>query len=429
MKVTVVGTGYVGLVQGVCLAEVGHNVVCIDIDEVKIENLKKGISPIYEPGIEELIAKNMEAGRLSFDTDLKKYLNESDVNFIAVGTPSDEDGRADLSVVFAVAEEIGKNLTGYTIIATKSTVPMGTNREIMKRISANYDGEFDVISNPEFLREGLAIDDFLKPDRVVLGYDKNKGAAEKVAELYAPLNTEVLITDLETAEMIKYAANAFLATEISYINSIARLCEKVGADVEAVSEGLKLDKRIGKKAFLSAGLGYGGSCFPKDVRALIRIARDYDTKNTLLEVAEEVNLGQRQYFVMKIREKLGDLKGKKIAILGMSFKPDTDDMREAPAINIVEGLSSLGADLVAYDPVAEKNAKRIFPELVFAESIEKACEGADAVAIITDWAEFKDIDWGTIINTMKNPLVFDGRNMFDPEKMREMKIDYFPVGR
>lgn len=429
MKVTVVGTGYVGLVQGVCLAEVGHNVVCIDIDEVKIENLKKGISPIYEPGIEELITKNMEAGRLSFDTDLTKHLNDSDVNFIAVGTPSDEDGRADLSVVFAVAEEIGKNLTGYTIIATKSTVPMGTNREIMKRISANYDGEFDVISNPEFLREGLAIDDFLKPDRVVLGYDKNKGAAEKVAELYAPLNTEVLITDLETAEMIKYAANAFLATEISYINSIARLCEKVGADVEAVSEGLKLDKRIGKKAFLSAGLGYGGSCFPKDVRALIRIARDYDTKNTLLEVVEEVNLGQRQYFVMKIREKLGDLKGKKIAILGMSFKPDTDDMREAPAINIVEGLSSLGADLVAYDPVAEKNAKRIFPELVFAESIEKACEGADAVAIITDWAEFKDIDWGTIINTMKNPLVFDGRNMFDPEKMREMNIDYFPIGR
>ncbi|BFT94827.1 MAG: UDP-glucose/GDP-mannose dehydrogenase family protein [Minisyncoccus archaeiphilus] len=429
MKVTVVGTGYVGLVQGVCLAEVGHNVVCIDIDEVKIENLKKGVSPIYEPGIEELIAKNMEAGRLSFDTDLAKYLNESDVNFIAVGTPSDEDGRADLSVVFAVAEEIGKNLTGYTIIATKSTVPMGTNREIMKRISANYDGEFDVISNPEFLREGLAIDDFLNPDRVVLGYDKNRGAAEKVAELYAPLNTEVLITDLETAEMIKYAANAFLATEISYINSIARLCEKVGADVEAVSEGLKLDKRIGKKAFLSAGLGYGGSCFPKDVRALIRIARDYDTKNTLLEVVEEVNLGQRQYFVMKIREKLGDLKGKKIAILGMSFKPDTDDMREAPAINIVEGLSSLGVDLVAYDPVAEKNAKRIFPELVFAESIEKACNGADAVAIITDWAEFKDIDWVSIINKMKNPLVFDGRNMFNLEKMREMNIDYFPIGR
>lgn len=429
MKVTVIGTGYVGLVQGVCLAEIGHNVVCIDIDETKINNLKRGISPIYEPGIEELIIKNMEAGRLSFDTNFAKYLNESDITFIAVGTPSDDDGRADLSVVFAVAEEIGKNLTGYTIIATKSTVPMGTNREIMKRISLNYDGEFDVISNPEFLREGLAIDDFLSPDRVVLGYGNNRAAAEKVKELYALLNTETLITDLETAEMIKYAANAFLATEISYINSIARLCEKVGADVEAVSEGLKLDKRIGKRAFLSAGLGYGGSCFPKDVRALIRIARDYNVKNTLLEVVEEVNLSQRQYFVMKIREKLGELKGKKIAILGMSFKPDTDDMRESPAINIVEGLFSLGAELVAYDPIAQENAKKLMPELIFAESVRNACENADAVAIVTDWAEFKDIDWVSVINKMKNPLVFDGRNMFDPEKMREMNIDYFPIGR
>lgn len=429
MKVTVIGTGYVGLVQGVCLAEIGHNVVCIDIDEAKIENLKKGISPIYEPGIEDLIKKNIENGRLTCDVDFRKYLNDSDVTFIAVGTPPDEDGRADLSVVFALAEEIGKNLIGHAIIVTKSTVPMGTNRKMMELISKNYKGEFAVISNPEFLREGLAIDDFLNPDRVVLGYDKNRKAAERVAELYVSLNTEILITNLETAEMIKYAANAFLATEISYINSIARLCEKVGADVESVSEGLKLDKRIGKKAFLSAGLGYGGSCFPKDVKALIQIARDNKVDNNLLEAVEEINLTQRHYFILKIKNSLGDLSGKRIAILGMAFKPETDDMRESPAINIAEGLLSLGAELVAYDPVAQENAKKLIPELVFAESMENACENADAVAIITDWSEFKDIDWVNIISKMKNPLVFDGRNMFDPEKMKEIGVSYFPIGR
>jgi UDPglucose 6-dehydrogenase len=328
-----------------------------------------------------------------------------------------------------LAKEIGESLTGYAIIITKSTVPMGTNRKIKEMISENYKGEFAVVSNPEFLREGLAVDDFLNPDRIVLGYDKDKKAVEKVKELYSPLNTEVLITNFETAEMVKYAANAFLATEISYINSIARLCEKVGADVELVSEGLKLDKRIGKKAFLSAGLGYGGSCFPKDVKALIRIARDNQVDNNLLESVEEINLTQRHYFILKMKDVLGDLTGKRIAILGMAFKPETDDMRESPAINIVEGLLSLGVEVIAYDPIAESNAKKLIPELKFADSIENACREADAVAIITNWSEFKDIEWEKIINIMKTPFVFDGRNMFDLEKMKGMSINYFSIGR
>ncbi|MFA5009131.1 MAG: UDP-glucose/GDP-mannose dehydrogenase family protein [Candidatus Paceibacterota bacterium] len=429
MKIIVIGTGYVGLVQGVCLAEIGYDVVCIDIDEQKIKNLKKGISPIYESGIEDLIFKNIKSGKIIFDVDFKKYLHESDIIFIAVGTPSDEKNRADLKAVFSLAEEIGKNLKKYTIVATKSTVPMGTNKKVKEIISKNYAGDFAVISNPEFLREGSAIEHFFNPDRIIIGYDKDEKAAKKVAELYNSLNSEVLITNLETAEMIKYASNSFLAVEISFINTIARLCEKVGADVELVSQGMKLDKRIGKRAFLSAGLGYGGSCFPKDVKALIQVLKDYQVDNNILETAEEINLTQRHYFILKVKKILGDLRNKKIAILGLAFKPGTDDMRESPAINIIEGLLSFGAKLIAYDPAAKENAKKLIPELLFSDTIEEACKNSDAVIIITDWQEFKKIDWKNIINKMKTPIIFDGRNMFSLEEMRKIGINYFSIGR
>jgi UDPglucose 6-dehydrogenase len=306
---------------------------------------------------------------------------------------------------------------------------MGTNKKVKEIISKNYAGDFAVISNPEFLREGSAIEHFFNPDRIIIGYDKDEKAAKKVAELYNSLNSEVLITNLETAEMIKYASNSFLAVEISFINTIARLCEKVGADVELVSQGMKLDKRIGKRAFLSAGLGYGGSCFPKDVKALIQVLKDYQVDNNILETAEEINLTQRHYFILKVKKILGDLRNKKIAILGLAFKPGTDDMRESPAINIIEGLLSFGAKLIAYDPAAKENAKKLIPELLFSDTIEEACKNSDAVIIITDWQEFKKIDWKNIINKMKTPIIFDGRNMFSLEEMRKIGINYFSIGR
>ena len=429
MKVLVIGTGYVGLVQGVCLAEVGHEVTCIDVDIKKVQRLKKAVSPIYEPGIEELIKKNVKSGRLSFDTSLKKYINASDVVFIAVGTPSDEDGSADLKYVFAVAEEIGKHLKKEAVVVTKSTVPVGTNRKVKDIIASHYEGAFEVISNPEFLREGSAIKDFMNPDRIIIGFDKNRRAAEKVEELYKPLKAATLLTDLETAEMIKYASNSFLATEISFINTISQVCERVGADVKKVAEGMKLDKRIGPKAFLAAGLGYGGSCFPKDVKALIRIAKDNKVNFKILKEVEAVNKEQRQRFVLKMQKALGILRGKRIAVLGIAFKPETDDIREAPAITIIEALLSLGANVVAYDPVAQANVKRAMPDLRFAPSVAAACKGSDAVAIMTEWKEFKEADWKKIARTMRSALMFDGRNMFEAEKMQNAGMRYFSIGR
>lgn len=438
MKVMIIGTGYVGLVQGVCLAELGNDVVCIDLIPEKIAKLEKGISPIYEPGIEELITKNLKAGRIKFSTSLAENIAGAEIIFIAVGTPPDEDGRADLKYVLAAATDIGKNLKNYAVIVNKSTVPIGTGEMVKKTIQKHYKGEFDVVSNPEFLREGSAIDDWMKPDRVVIGDSNGHKAAKKVAKLYEVLGSPILITNLEAAEMIKYASNSFLATQISFINSIAQICEKVGADVVEVSRGMKLDGRIGARSFLNAGLGYGGSCFPKDVEALIQIAGDNKVDFKILEEVEAVNKLQRIRFVEKIKSELThstssgraeSLKGKTIAVWGIAFKPKTDDIRMAPSVAIIEQLMSLGAKIVAFDPVAEENLLKIMPEVKFVGNAADACKDADALAIITEWDEFKQIDLKKIKKTMKTPVVFDGRNIYEPENMGELGFRYFSIGR
>lgn len=429
MKITIIGTGYVGLVQGVCLAELGNEVTCVDIDKKKINDLKKGVSPIYEPGIEEMIKMNLLARRISFNTSLAKSIKDSEIIFIAVGTPPDEDGRADLRYVLAVAEEIARNMSEYQIIVNKSTVPIGTGQLIKTSIEKHYKGQFDVVSNPEFLREGSAIDDFMHPDRIVLGTDNSNGAAEKVAKLYEVLDCPILTTNLETAEMIKYASNSYLATQISYINSIANICEKVKADVTQVANGMKLDKRIGQKAFLNAGLGYGGSCFPKDVQAMVQIAKDQKEDFRILEEVEAVNKIQRQKFIQRVVSKLGNIKDKKIAIWGIAFKPKTDDIREAPSISIIESLTDLGADISAYDPVAEENVKKVFPDITFSKDPISACKDADCLLIITEWDEFKQLDLKKVKNMLKSPIIFDGRNIYDPIDMNKLGFNYYSIGR
>ena len=429
MKIIVIGTGYVGLIQGVCLAELGNEVVCIDIDANKVKKLKKGISPIYEPGIEELIHQNLEDGRIKFDISLKDNIKDAEVIFIAVGTPSDESGRAELKYVLAAAEDIGKSLKNYAVIVNKSTVPIGTGELVKKTIQKHYKGKFDVVSNPEFLKEGSAVDDFMHPDRVVLGSNNGADAAKKVARLYEILGSPILITNLETAEMIKYASNSYLATQISFINSVANICEKVGADVTEVSKGMKLDKRIGGRAFLSAGLGYGGSCFPKDVQALVQIARDNEVDFKILEEVEAVNKNQRQKMVLKIKNVLGELKGKKIAVWGVAFKPRTDDVRDAPAITIIEALTDLGAKIVAYDPVAEETAEQVLPDVKFAKKSIEACKDASALVVITEWNEFKQIDLNKIKQVMKKPIIFDGRNIYNPTEMKKLGFEYYSIGR
>ncbi len=429
MKIAVVGTGYVGLVQGVCLAELGNEVVCVDIDEEKIAKLRRGVSPIYEPGIEELIRKNLGAGRIGFNTSLAQQIKGTKIIFIAVGTPPDESGRADLKYVLAAAAEIGKCLDHYAVIVNKSTVPIGTGELVRNTIKKYYRGDFDVVSNPEFLREGSAIDDFMHPDRVVIGCNNGKTAAYKVAELYMVLGAPILITNLETAEMIKYASNSYLATQISFINSVANVCEKVGADVADVARGMKLDKRIGQRAFLSAGLGYGGSCFPKDVSALIQIARENKVDFRILEEVEAVNKEQRQRFVLKVKETLGDLKGKRIAVWGIAFKPKTDDIRDAPAVSIIESLLSLGAKITVYDPVAAENIAKIFPQASLAKKSIEACRGADALLVITEWDEFKQINLSEVRGIMSRPVILDGRNIYAPARMKELGFEYYSVGR
>ncbi|MCX6808607.1 MAG: UDP-glucose/GDP-mannose dehydrogenase family protein [Candidatus Berkelbacteria bacterium] len=429
MKVMVIGTGYVGLVQGVCLAELGNDVVCVDIVEEKIEKLSHGISPIFEPGIEELITKNLKAGRIKFTTDLIGNIKGNEIIFIAVGTPPDEDGRADLKYVMAAAKEIGQNLSHYQIIVNKSTVPIGTGELVRKTIKKYYGGKFDVVSNPEFLREGSAIEDWMEPDRVVLGDSNGHEAANTVAKLYEVLGSPILITNLETAEMIKYASNSYLATQISFINSVANICEKVGANAVEVSKGMKLDKRIGQKAFLNPGLGYGGSCFPKDVEALIQIAHDNKVDFKLLEEVEAINHLQRQRFVAKIENYFGNLAGKKIAIWGVAFKPKTDDIRMAPSVAIIENLINLGAEVVAFDPVAEENLKKLIPEVKFASKADEACKDADALAIITEWDEFKQIDLKKIKAKLNAPVIFDGRNIYSPAEMKRLGFQYYSIGR
>ena len=415
MKVCVIGTGYVGLVAGTCLAEMGNDVICVDKDEKKLEQLKNGIVPIYEPGLEELIKVNVKENRLTFTNDLKTAVEKSLVCFIAVGTPQGEDGSADLKYVYQVAEDIGKSINGYKVIIDKSTVPVGTAEQVTKIIKSHTTEEFDVVSNPEFLKQGAAVDDFLKPDRVIIGSNSQR-ATEIMQELYAPFlrtGNPVIIMDVKSAEMTKYAANSFLAVKISYANEIANICEKVGADAEMVRIGMCADKRIGSQ-FLFPGLGYGGSCFPKDVKALLKTAKDNDCSYQLLQSADDVNKKQRQIFINKILKRFGnDLKGKTFAVWGLAFKPKTNDMREAPAITIINALLEKGAKVQAYDPKAFDSAEFYFKDrIIYAKSAYDALNGADAMLLLTEWNEFRRPDFERIKSLLKTPVIFDGRNQY-----------------
>lgn len=432
MNICVVGTGYVGLVVGTCLSEMGNSVVCVDVDINKLELLKKGIIPIYEPGLEELILSNVKEQRLSFTNDIDYAVKISDICFIAVGTPQDEDGSADLKYVYQVADEIGKAMNGYKVIVDKSTVPVGTAEEVTKIIKNNTKFEFDVVSNPEFLKQGAAVDDFLKPDRVIIG-SNSKRATEIMQELYAPFmrtGNPVIVMDVKSAEMTKYASNSFLAVKISYANEIANLCEKVGADAEMVRIGMCADKRIGSQ-FLFPGLGYGGSCFPKDVKALIKTASDNNCDSALLEAADIVNKKQRLLFVDKILNFYnGNIEGKTFAVWGLAFKPKTNDMREAPSITIINKLLSLGAKIKSYDPKAFDLAKTIFKEKIeYSKDAYSALNGSDALLVLTEWNEFKRPDYDKIASFLNEPIIFDGRNIYDSNKLIKKGFKYFCIGK
>ncbi len=436
MKIAVVGTGYVGLVTGTCFAEVGIDVVCIDVDQKKIENLKKGIMPIYEPGLEEMVLRNTEKERLQFSTSLAESIKDCDVAFIAVGTPPGEDGSADLKYVLAVAKEIGQHINDYCVVVTKSTVPVGTAKKVKNAVTEelakrNVTIEFDVASNPEFLKEGAAIDDFLKPDRIVIGVE-SKRAEEKMRKLYKPflLNGHpIIFMDVPSAEMTKYAANSMLATKISFMNDIANLCEIMGADVNMVRKGIGSDGRIGNK-FIYPGIGYGGSCFPKDVKALIKTAKDNGYTMQILESVESVNNAQKSVLFNKIVKHFnGNLKGKTFAMWGLSFKPKTDDMREAPSLVIIEKLLAAGANVKAYDPVAMKEAKHILGEQIeYAKNENNALIDADALLVVTEWPEFRSPDFMVIKKLMKGSAIFDGRNIYDIAEMKELGFDYYCIG-
>jgi len=432
MKVSVVGTGYVGLVVGTCLAESGNDVLCVDSVAEKVESLIAGRIPIYEPGLEELVERNCREGRLEFTTNLADAVLRSEIVFIAVGTPSADDGSADLSAVFSVAEGIARAMDGYRLVVTKSTVPVGTAERVTEIISGNTDHPFDVASNPEFLKEGAAVDDFMKPDRVVVGADSEK-AREMLRELYSPLvrtGAPILVMDARSAEMSKYAANCMLACRISLMNEFASLADGLGADISSVREAVGFDSRIGSK-FLFPGLGYGGSCFPKDVRAMIMMGKTHGVPVKLLEGIDEVNEAQKNYFVPKVvRHFGGSVDGKKVAVWGIAFKPRTDDIREAPAIVIIEALLGKGARVAAYDPEASENARAVFGDRVeFASAPYEALEGADAVIVVTEWNEFRRPDYVRMKELMKTPVVFDGRNIYSPEVMEREGFTYYGVGR
>ena len=433
MKIAMVGTGYVGLVSGACFSEFGWDVVCVDNNSDKIAMLKHGRMPIYEPGLEDLVERNVAAGRLTFTTDLEAAVKDAQAVFIAVGTPSRRgDGHADLSYVFQAAEDIARNADGYTVLVTKSTVPVGTGREVMKRIYAvRPDAEIEIVSNPEFLREGSAIEDFMRPDRVVIGADTER-AAEAVSALYRPLylrDTPIIKTSLETAELIKYAANAFLATKITFINEFADLCEKVGADVQDVAKGIGLDGRIGSK-FLHAGPGYGGSCFPKDTAALVRSARDAGAPISIVEQVISVNDNRKEAMARKIIDACGgDVSGKTIAVLGLTFKPNTDDMRDSPSLVIVPRLVEAGATVRAFDPVGMDEAKKALDGPVWCRDAYDAMDGADAVAIVTEWNEFRALNLERVKSLLKKPVMIDLRNVYRPQQMREAGFDYVSIGR
>jgi UDPglucose 6-dehydrogenase len=429
-NITVIGVGYVGLVTGTCFADLGNTVCCLDVDEAKIKTLNSGGIPIYEPGLEEMVRRNVHAGRLTFTTDYAEALREAKFVFIAVGTPEGVDGEADLKYVRAAAESVAAVMDHPLIIVNKSTVPVGTGDWVADIINANQPEpiEFAVVSNPEFLREGSAILDFMNPDRVVLG-SLNQEAANEIAQLYLSLRAPIIVTDLRTAEMIKYASNAFLATRISFINEIANICEQLGADVKEVAVGMGYDKRIGH-SFLDAGIGYGGSCFPKDVKALAHMASIHGTHPQLVKAVMDINQYQRRQVILKLREVLGSkLRGKAVGFMGLAFKPNTDDMRESPASEIARLLLHEGVHVKGYDPAAMHNAAKLLPDMQLAEDPYDLAEGCDAIVVCTEWNEFKHLDMARIKEVMRQPFIVDGRNLYAPEKMKELGFIYRGVGR
>lgn len=437
IRIAIIGTGYVGLVTGACLADVGFEVVCVDIDHNKIEQLKKGISPIYEPGLEEILTRTIERGKLKFSTDIVSVLPEVDVLFSAVGTPPGADGSADLQYVLTVAETIGKHMDKYLLVITKSTVPVGTAQLVKKTIQKELDQrgvdiDFDIASNPEFLKEGNAIQDFMRPDRIVVGVENGRARSyfEKIYKPFVLNGHPVIFTDIASAEMIKYAANAMLATRISFMNEMANLCELVGADISMVREGIGSDSRIGKK-FLYAGIGYGGSCFPKDVKAIIQTADQLGYSLELVKAVERINERQKLVLFNKLhRYYNGDLKGKKIAVLGLSFKPNTDDLREAPSLVIIEELLKHGARVQVYDPIAMPKAKlQLGDRVTYMNSIEETIQESEALLLVTEWTQFRTLSPKTLTELMKHPLLLDGRNIYDPEEMRSGGVIYFGIGK
>lgn len=432
MHIAVIGSGYVGLVTGACFAEFGVEVTCVDVDAEKIAQLSRGHSPIYEPGLEQLIQKNLHAGRLRFTTDLKSAVEPASVVFLAVGTPPSPDGSADMSFVNAAATEVARHIRSYKVIVNKSTVPVGTGKRLTELIRAHLPAPvpFSVVSNPEFLREGAAISDFMRPDRVVIG-SSDEEATEVMRELYRPLyliETPFVITSVEGAELTKYAANAFLATKISFINEVANLCEKVGCDVHDVARAIGMDRRIGSK-FLHPGPGFGGSCFPKDTRALAVIGREYNSPTLIVDAVVEVNERQRRAMMPKIEALVGGVKGKRIAVLGLSFKPETDDMRDAPSVDIIRELVSAGAEVIAYDPVARHEAEKLLPQISYAEDEYTAATGADALVFLTEWNQFRALDMDRIRGLMRSANIADLRNIYEPADMRELGFNYAGVGR
>ena len=431
MRIAVVGTGYVGLVAGVCFAESGNDVVCVDKDAAKIRALAKGKVPIYEPGLEELLRRNRSEGRLTFTTALPKAVRDSTIIFIAVGTPQGEDGSADLQHVLGVAKEIAKAMNGYKVIVDKSTVPVGTAERVREVIRRETTHPFSVVSNPEFLKQGAAIDDFMKPDRVVIGAEDDR-ARDLMLELYAPFtrtDAPIMVMDCASAELAKYAANAMLATRISFMNEVANVCEAVGADVDQVRRAVGSDRRIGT-SFLFPGIGYGGSCFPKDVKAMMRFAEDVEYDFRILKAVENVNASQKTRLAAKMKKHFGTLKGKTIGVWGLAFKPKTDDMREAPAVPLIESLLAAGATVQVYDPEAMQIAKKLFgSKVTYADTNYAALKGADALAIVTEWNEFRRPDFERMRSLMKSPVVFDGRNLFVPAQMKQNGFTYYSIGR
>ncbi len=432
-RITVIGTGYVGLVTGTCLADFGNRVLCIDNDRQKIEHLKRGAIPFFEPGLEEMVRINASKGRLDFSLDLAYGVRESEVIYLAVGTPPRPDGGVDLSSFLGVVEEVSPLINGYKVIVDKSTVPVGTARRVKGILEKGVrEGiEFDVVSNPEFLREGSAIGDFMRPNRVIIGAESER-AMEIMAEIYRPLyllETPIIKTNWETAELIKYASNAFLATKISFINEMANLCERVGADVQVLAKGMGLDGRIGTK-FLHAGPGFGGSCFPKDTMALASIAKEVGMEARIVQATIEVNLAQRRGMVQRVREALGEVEGRRIAILGLAFKPNTDDVRESPSLYLIEELIKLGARVTAYDPMAMKNARNsLNDEVVFAPDPYSACRGADLAVIMTEWNELRELDMERLKDLLRTPVLLDARNIYEPMAMRRLGFTYYSIGR